>query len=52
MTAKSRTTLVAYDGSATAKAAVAYAARRPEPRDRLVVAHVVAPPTEYLDELL
>ena len=51
MRAKSRTTLVAYDGSATAKAAVAYAARRHEPDGRLVVAHVVAPPAEYLDEL-
>jgi nucleotide-binding universal stress UspA family protein len=51
MTAKNRTTLVAYDGSATAKAAVAYAVQRLGPNDRLVVAHVVAPPTEYLNEL-
>jgi nucleotide-binding universal stress UspA family protein len=36
MTAKSRTTLVAYDASATAKAAVAYAVRRLEPSGRLV----------------
>jgi nucleotide-binding universal stress UspA family protein len=45
------TTLVAYDGSATAKAAVEYAARRLEPNGRLVVAHVIVPPAEYLDEL-
>jgi nucleotide-binding universal stress UspA family protein len=51
MTAKQRTTLVAYDGSATAKAAVTYAARQLPPDGRLVVAHVVAPPAHYLDEL-
>jgi nucleotide-binding universal stress UspA family protein len=48
---KNRTTLVAYDGSATAKAAVRYAARRLEPNGRLVVAHVIVPPAEYFDEL-
>ena len=51
MRGKHRTTLVAYDGSATAKAAVEYAARRLEPNGRLVVAHVVVPPAEYFDEL-
>jgi nucleotide-binding universal stress UspA family protein len=51
MTTKPCTTLVAYDGSATAKAAVTYAAAQLPPDGRLVVAHVVAPPTHYLDEL-
>lgn len=51
MTAQARTTLVAYDGSPTSKAAITYAARRLQPDGRLVVAHVVAPPGEYLDEL-
>jgi nucleotide-binding universal stress UspA family protein len=51
MRGKNRTTLVGYDGSATAKAAVEYAARRLEPNGRLVVAHVIVPPAEYLDEL-
>jgi nucleotide-binding universal stress UspA family protein len=51
MTGGRRTTLVAYDGSVTARAAVAYAARHLGPNGRLVVAHVVVPPAEYLDEL-
>jgi nucleotide-binding universal stress UspA family protein len=51
MRGKNRTTLVAYDGSATAKAAVEYAARRLEPNGRLVVAHVIVPPAKYFDEL-
>jgi nucleotide-binding universal stress UspA family protein len=51
VTSKPATTLVAYDGSALAKAAVAYAIRRLEPHGRLVIAHVVEPPSRYLDEL-
>jgi nucleotide-binding universal stress UspA family protein len=51
VTTKKHTTLVAYDGSEIAKAAVAFAARRLPPNRRLVVAHVVVPPAEYLDEM-
>lgn len=51
------TTLVGYDGSETAKAALAYAARRVGPHGKLVVAHAVTTPatfieTEYYDEAL
>lgn len=52
MTTMNRTTLVAYDGSATAKAAVTYAARRLEPDGRLVVARVVALPGGVLRRAL
>jgi nucleotide-binding universal stress UspA family protein len=45
----SGTTLVGYDGSDTAKAALAYAAGRAGPGDRLVVAHVVTSPTMFMD---
>lgn len=43
------TTLVGYDGSDTAKAALAYAARRVGPDGRVVVAHIVTPPTAFID---
>ena len=45
------TTLVGYDGSEIARAALAYATRRLGTDGRLVVAHVVVPPAHYLDEL-
>jgi nucleotide-binding universal stress UspA family protein len=53
----SGTTVVGYDGSDTARAALAYAAGRAGPGDRLVVAHVATSPamfidTEYYDEAL
>jgi nucleotide-binding universal stress UspA family protein len=51
------TTIVGYDGSETAKAALAYAAGRTGSEGRLVVAHVVTSPvlfmdTEYHDDAL
>jgi nucleotide-binding universal stress UspA family protein len=45
----SGTTLVGYDGSDTARAALAYAAGRARPGDRLVVAHVVTSPSMFVD---
>jgi nucleotide-binding universal stress UspA family protein len=42
-------TLVGYDGSDTAKAALAYAARRLGPGRRLIVAHAIAVPTSFID---
>lgn len=43
------TTLVGYDGSETAKAALAYAARRVGPDGKLVVAHAVTTPTPFIE---
>lgn len=43
------TALVGYDGSETARAALAYAAQRVGHGGRVVVAHVVAPPTAFID---
>src|SRR5688500_18225755 len=43
------TALVGYDGSETARAALAYAAQRVGPGGRIVVAHIVAPPTAFID---
>ena len=43
------TALVGYDGSETARAALAYAAQRVGPGGRVVVAHIVAPPTAFID---
>ena len=43
------TTLVGYDGSETARAALAYAAGRAGPQGRLIVAHVVTSPTPFMD---
>lgn len=43
------TTLVGFDGSDTAKAALAYAARRLAPGGRLLVAHAIAVPTSFID---
>jgi nucleotide-binding universal stress UspA family protein len=43
------TTLVGYDGSETAKAALAYAAARAGSGGRLIVAHVVTSPTMFMD---
>ena len=45
----SETTVVAYDGSETARAALAYAAGRAGSDDRLIVAHVVTSPTMFMD---
>jgi nucleotide-binding universal stress UspA family protein len=42
-------TLVGYDGSDTAKAALAYAARRLRPGGRLIVAHAITAPTSFID---
>jgi nucleotide-binding universal stress UspA family protein len=44
-----RTTVVGYDGSETAKAALAYAAASTGPEDRLIVAHAVTSPTMFMD---
>lgn len=41
--------LVGYDGSETARDALAYAARRVGPGGRLVVAHAVTTPTPFID---
>lgn len=43
------TALVGYDGSERARAALAYAAQRVGPGGRVVVAHIVAPPTAFID---
>lgn len=43
------TTLVGYDGSETAKAALAYAAGRVGSDGRVIVAHVVTAPTPFID---
>jgi nucleotide-binding universal stress UspA family protein len=43
------TTVVGYDGSPTAKAALGYAARRASSAGRLVIAHVIMPPTPFID---
>ena len=43
------TVLVGYDGSDTARAALAYAARRVGPEGHIVVAHIVVPPSAYID---
>ena len=43
------TALVGYDGSETARAALAYAAQRVGSGGRVVVAHIVAPPTAFID---
>lgn len=43
------TALVGYDGSETARAALAFAAQRVGPGGRIVVAHIVAPPTAFID---
>jgi nucleotide-binding universal stress UspA family protein len=43
------TVLVGYDGSETGRAALAYAAQRVGPGGRVVVAHVVAAPTAFID---
>ena len=45
----SGTTIVAYDGSETARAALAYAAGRAGSDGRLIVAHVVTSPTMFMD---
>ena len=42
-------TLVGYDGSDAAKAALAYAARRLRPGGRLIVAHAITAPTSFID---
>jgi nucleotide-binding universal stress UspA family protein len=43
------TTVVGYDGSETARAALGYAAQCGGAGGRIVVAHVVAPPTAFID---
>jgi len=43
------TVLVGYDGSDTARAALAYAAGRVGPEGHIVVAHIVVPPNAYID---
>ena len=43
------TVLVGYDGSDTARAALAYAARRVGPEGHIVVAHIVVPPSAFID---
>lgn len=43
------TALVGYDGSETARAALAYAAQRVGSGGRVVVAHIVAPPAAFID---
>ena len=43
------TSVVGYDGSDTARAALAYAAERVGTGGRLVIAHIVAPPTPFID---
>jgi nucleotide-binding universal stress UspA family protein len=43
------TALVGYDGSETARAALAFAAQRVGSGGRIVVAHIVAPPTAFID---
>ena len=43
------TALVGYDGSDTARAALAYAARRVGPEGHIVVAHIVVPPSAFID---
>jgi nucleotide-binding universal stress UspA family protein len=43
------TTLVGYDGSDNARAALAYAAQRVGTGGRIVIAHVIAPPAMFID---
>jgi len=43
------TALVGYDGSETGRAALGYAAQRVGRGGRIVVAHIVAPPTAFID---
>jgi nucleotide-binding universal stress UspA family protein len=48
-TSTKKVTVIGYDGSEPAQAALRCAARRADPGTRLVVAHAAEAPTEFLD---